>query len=210
MLARKIKKKKKCYPAPPSTLHTHLTPHTPSLTLTGCTTHAPWEPVTMVTAGNSSARALATHHLPPSLPSLLTFSLLRSIFIFLFLLFRPSLSLFFSSCGLPSEAPPPPPPPPPPDSLRPAPSAPSRSLWGVLLWCRFQELFSPSVSLDSLVSFTEAPSVLSVQQSAHTRPTCLCASVCVFENCDCLVACEPARTPLCVFVHSSCRGPGSP
>ncbi|KAK1906411.1 Holo-[acyl-carrier-protein] synthase, partial [Dissostichus eleginoides] len=33
------------------------------LTLTGCTTHAPWEPVTMVTAGNISTRALAT---PPT------------------------------------------------------------------------------------------------------------------------------------------------
>lgn len=51
-------KKTKSFP-----LHTHLTPHTLSLTPAGCTTHAPWEPVTMVTAGNSSAKALATHHL---------------------------------------------------------------------------------------------------------------------------------------------------
>lgn len=126
---------------------------------------------------------LATAPLGPWQPTFATVRSLvfpPSIFISSFLL---SLSAVYLVKPLPAP------------SLTLAPSAPSQSLRGVLLWCRFQELFSPSVSLDSLVSFTEAPSVLSAQQSAHTV-LCVFACVCMFlklrwhtGGCMCFCAC---------------------
>lgn len=143
-------------------------PPPPQLTLPGCTRHAPWEPVTMDTASNSSARALAT-------PSACH---------------RQSKGGGNNPAQLSSP-------------LRTTPPPPPQALRGVFLRCGFEELF-PSVSLDSLVSFTRALPAPRAQQSAHRPAMAFMRSF--LECCD-VALCHLARARFhSVFLCTHHRG----
>lgn len=179
---------------PPHRPLTVNTPH-PSPTLIGCTIYAPQELVTMVTTGN-----------PPLLPALPSFffsfgwalSLISSCFLLSFII---CLSKPHPAFLEPSP---------------PASSFPPFDLWGVSLWHISGAVF-PSVSLDSLVSLTEALSVFNAQQSLHACPVCAslcaCSFIYLFFFQIVLVYQHAGRcTSMCVFprARSSSSGLSSP
>lgn len=146
----------------------------------------------MVTAGNSSARALAAHHLPSLPPSVLPFSLLHCIsFLFLFSLFLQFLKPPHPLPTLPAPCAPPP-----PTSL------------SEVLCCGVDFRSCFPLSLIGLISVLYPSAVCAERAAERThrpvcRPSCTCVCVrvrvCVFMKL-CVSTSVHAHATHCVFL----------